>query len=83
MSGAFERYGRCWFLVRGVDPERDGAYLDLWDSTVKPGGELVSLAFHADRAGEITIDRYQENLPPDLVAWFSEKARQLLPRISG
>jgi hypothetical protein len=77
---SFTLGGRSYELIRASDVGRDGLGLELWDVT---GGanEQVLEAFYFDTDGSTTLSAYREDLPLDLVEWFTRKARELLPPI--
>jgi hypothetical protein len=71
----FERWGRRWECLRGyavVEPE--GWFLELWDITDDPSGEVVLFARWPDR-GELSVSQYRAELCPEIVTWFTDEAR--------
>jgi len=61
-------------VVRGTGP--DGAFVELWDRSLAPGG----LAFEviADGDGSVTVTGYQVSAPFEVVEKFIEESRTYL-----
>jgi hypothetical protein len=71
----FERWGRRWECVRGYAViEPDGWFLELWDITDNPSGEVVLIARWPDN-GVLTVTKYREDLSAEIVSWFTDEAR--------
>jgi hypothetical protein len=62
--------GRPYELVYGSDSQRDGVYLELSDAS---GDEAVVIvdAFRWDPDGRITFSAYREDVPLEIIEWFT------------
>jgi hypothetical protein len=59
------------------DVARDGMWLELWER--HPSRELALCAFYSDADGSFEFERYRDDVPPDVEAWFHQEARRRLP----
>ena len=74
--------GRPYELVYGSDIQRDGVYLELSDVSRDDPVVIVD-AFRWDPDGRITFSAYREDVPFEIVEWFTaEVRRRLAPAIT-
>jgi hypothetical protein len=69
--------GRPYELVYGSDSQRDGVYLELSDAS---GDEAVVIvdAFRWDPDGRITFSAYHEDVPLEIIEWFTAEVRRTM-----
>jgi hypothetical protein len=72
--------GRHYELIRASDVVHDGMWLELWDRAAG-FNDYVLAAFYADETGRMTFSAQCQDLPLDLVDWFIQKAREVLPPV--
>ena len=71
--------GQPYELVYGSDNQRDGVYLELSDAS-GPQPAVILDAFHWEADGRMTFSAYREDVPFEVVEWFTaEVRRRLLP----
>jgi hypothetical protein len=71
-----EWWGRRWEFVRGTSSRIPGWWFcELWDVTDDPDRVMVLDAYWPV-GGELTVTPFQDGLPSEAVAWFTEAARE-------
>jgi len=65
-------------LVMCSDTSRNGMYLELWERN--PTRSLMASAFFSDLDGSFEFERYRDDVPCGVEAWFQNEARRRLPR---
>lgn len=79
MRTAFD--GREYEVLRGGDVHDGGVYLEMNDVSRK-APVTVLLVSRSDVDGRMRFSAYREDLPLELVAWFINRAQELLAESS-
>jgi hypothetical protein len=60
------------------DVVNNGMFLELYER--RPPRELILLAFYFDADGSMKFERYRDDVPSEVEAWFRQEAeRRLTP----
>jgi hypothetical protein len=76
----FERWGRCWELVRGyavVEPE--GWFLELHDIA---NGDIVLIARWPEE-GELVVTAHRDDMTPEMTKWFTDQAKVAIAPVAA
>ena len=71
------RHDKRYETIMGSDVHRDGMFLELRERS-RPL-ELALWAFYSDVDGTFEFERYRDDVPPEVEAWFHHEARRRLP----